>query len=601
MAERIDRIGQRFGDYVLHSRLGGGSFGDVYLGEQVHEHSLAAVKVLHVRLTRSEDLRAFINEVRTFRLQHPHIVRMLDVGLTQDETPFLVMTYAPGGTLRDRHPKGSRLSPAQVLGYVLPIASALQYAHDLHLIHRDVKPENMLLGAREELWLSDFGIVTVAHSTHSLSTEAMGGTVPYMAPEQIQGMSRPQSDQYALAIVVYEWLTGTWPFRGTAFEIAMQHQMTPPPALRTYRSELAPEVEQVVLTALAKDPKQRFASVLAFARALEQASQAEPTLVEPPSVPLIPDATSRVLQEEQHLPAEEERVRQAREEKQVSQVKQPEPAPVVPVSEATDTNSSQQPTERATPVPLMPVSQQTVGEVSTDIPSQPQTILPSSGEERLRQTGEERRQAEEETARQEEEQADTLEEERARKAEETVSDATEPATSAHQTPLPTEVARASKPSPLRPDAMVVVKPAKPSATQRFVLLGLAGLVIVALASGIAWFTTHPASPTAGIPAAPTASIPASPTASIPAAPALSITEFPLPTSRQLFHIAAGHDGNLWFTEVVYNQQYELIGSKIGRISPSGTITEFSVPTAKSGPDGITAGPDGNLWFRPGVM
>ncbi len=114
MAERIDRIGQRFGDYVLHSRLGGGSFGDVYLGEQVHEHSLAAIKVLHVRLTRSEDLRAFINEVRTFRLQHPHIVRMLDVGLTQDETPFLVMTYAPGGTLRDRHPKGSRLSPAQV-------------------------------------------------------------------------------------------------------------------------------------------------------------------------------------------------------------------------------------------------------------------------------------------------------------------------------------------------------------------------------------------------------------------------------------------------------------------------------------------------------
>jgi serine/threonine protein kinase len=350
MAERIDRIGQRFGDYVLHRRLGGGSFGDVYLGEQVHEHSLAAVKVLNIRLTRSEDLRAFINEVRTFRLQHPHIVRMLDVGLAQDETPFLVMTYAPGGTLRDRHPKGSRLSPAQVLGYVLPIASALQYAHDLHLVHRDVKPENLLLGAREELWLSDFGIVTVAHSTHSLTTEAMGGTVPYMAPEQLQGRPRPQSDQYALAIVVYEWLTGTWPFRGTAFEIAMQHQMTPSPALRTYRPELAPEVEQVVLTALAKDPKQRFASVLAFTHALEQAVQTEPpTLVEPLSVPLMPDATSGVLQEERHPTAEEERVRQTREEKQVSQVKQPEPAPAVPVSEATDTNSSQQPTEMATP------------------------------------------------------------------------------------------------------------------------------------------------------------------------------------------------------------------------------------------------------------
>jgi serine/threonine protein kinase len=445
MAERIDRIGQRFGDYVLQCRLGGGSFGDVYLGEQVHEHSLAAVKVLHIRLTRSEDLRAFINEVRTFRLQHPHIVRMLDVGLAQDETPFLVMTYAPGGTLRDRHPKGSRLSPAQVLSYVLPIASALQYAHDLHLIHRDVKPENLLLGAREELWLSDFGIVTVAHSTHTLTAEAMGGTVPYMAPEQIQGRPRLQSDQYALAIVVYEWLTGTWPFRGTAFEIAMQHQMTPPPALRTQVPELAPEVEQVVLRALAKDPKQRFASVLAFARALEQASQAESTLVEPPPAFLMPDATSGVLQEEQHLPAEEERVRPAREEKQASQVKQPEPAPAVPVAEATDINSSQQPAEMATPILPMPVSQQTVGEVSTDIASQPQTLLPLSGEERLRQAEEERRQAERERSRQEKEQAANFEEERAREVEETGLVATEPAISARPSQPTTEVARVSKP------------------------------------------------------------------------------------------------------------------------------------------------------------
>ena len=274
MAERTDQVGQRFGDYWLRRRLGGGGFGDVYLGEHVQTKSLAAVKVLHIRLTRSEDLRAFINEVRTFRLQHPHIVRVLDVGIASDETPFLVMAYAPNGTLRDQHPKGTRLLLSTVLAYVVPLASALQYAHDLHVVHRDVKPENMLLGVGEVLWLSDFGIATVAHSTGSLTTEGMGGTLPYMAPEQIQGRPRPQSDQYALAIVVYEWLTGTWPFRGTPIEIAMQHQMTPPPALRIQVPELAPEVEHVVLTALAKEPKQRFASVLDFARAFEQAYQA---------------------------------------------------------------------------------------------------------------------------------------------------------------------------------------------------------------------------------------------------------------------------------------------------------------------------------------
>src|SRR6266849_1355120 len=274
MAERTDRVGQRFGDYWLRRRLGGGGFGDVYLGEHVQTKSLAAVKVLHIRLTRSEDLRAFINEVRTFRLQHPHIVRVLDVGIASDETPFLVMAYAPNGTLRDRHPKGTRLLLSTVLAYVVPLASALQYAHDLNLIHRDVKPENMLLGAGEVLWLSDFGIATVAHSTGSLTTEGMGGTLPYMAPEQIGGRPRPQSDQYALAIVVYEWLAGTRPFQGTTVEIAMQHHMAPPPALRTRVPTVPPEVEQVVLTALSKDPKDRFGNVQAFATALVQAAQA---------------------------------------------------------------------------------------------------------------------------------------------------------------------------------------------------------------------------------------------------------------------------------------------------------------------------------------
>src|SRR6266702_7365462 len=107
MAGNVDRVGQRVGEYRLLRWLGSGGFGDVYLAEHLHEYTQVAVKVLHGRLTRHEDLKEFINEARTIHLKHPHIVSLLDFGIASDDTPFLVMTYAPHGTLRDRHPKGS--------------------------------------------------------------------------------------------------------------------------------------------------------------------------------------------------------------------------------------------------------------------------------------------------------------------------------------------------------------------------------------------------------------------------------------------------------------------------------------------------------------
>jgi len=246
----VDRVGQQFGQYRLTRFLGRGSFGEVYLGEHIHKNTLAAIKVLQARLT-NEDLKEFINEASTtFRLQHPNIVRLLDFGIGPDDTPFLTMAYAPNGTLRKRHPRGTRLPPDTVAGYVKQIAAALQHAHDERLIHRDVKPENILLGPNDAVWLSDFGIAAIAHSTRSLNTERSGGTVPYMAPEQIQGKPRPASDQYALGIMTYEWLCGERPFNGTAIEIAMQHALTPPPSLREKVPTISPEVEQVVMTAL---------------------------------------------------------------------------------------------------------------------------------------------------------------------------------------------------------------------------------------------------------------------------------------------------------------------------------------------------------------
>ncbi|MFL5698564.1 MAG: protein kinase domain-containing protein [Ktedonobacteraceae bacterium] len=281
-----DRVGQHLGNYQLIKQLGEGGFAEVYLGEHIHLGSHAAIKVLHSQLT-SDDVEKFRNEARTIvRLVHPHIVRLLEFGI-EGKTPFLVMDYAPNGTLRQRHPRGVPLPLTTVVSYVKSLADALQFAHDEKLIHRDIKPENMLLGRRNEILLSDFGIAIVAQSSRYQGTQDMAGTIAYMAPEQIQAHPRPASDQYSLAIVVYEWLTGERPFHGSFTEIAIKHSVVPPPPLREKLPTISPVIEQVVLTALAKDPKERFGSVQAFANALEQASQPNvPTFVKP-VVPIV--------------------------------------------------------------------------------------------------------------------------------------------------------------------------------------------------------------------------------------------------------------------------------------------------------------------------
>jgi WD40 repeat protein len=279
----VDRVGQQLGSYRLIRLLGQGGFAEVYLGEHIYLETPAAIKVLHTRLS-DEDAEHFRTEARTIaRLVHPHIVRVLDFGV-QGTTPFLVEDYAPNGTLRQLYPRGSRLPVATIVSYVRQIAEALQYAHDQRVIHRDVKPENMLLGRSHEVLLSDFGIAVMAQSSRYQSTEGMqeiAGTVAYMAPEQIQSRATPRSDQYALGIVVYEWLTGTRPFQGSFTEIAVKQVLTAPLALCEQIPSLPHGIEAVVMKALAKDPDQRFPSVKAFADALEAAYQQEPV---PPGV-----------------------------------------------------------------------------------------------------------------------------------------------------------------------------------------------------------------------------------------------------------------------------------------------------------------------------
>lgn len=268
----VGREGQQLGNYKLIHLLGTGGFADVYLGEHLYLGSQAAIKVLHTALA-DEDIADFLTEARRLvSLRHPHIVRVLDFAVEKN-IPFLVMEYVPNGSLRTRYPKGSRLPLEMIVSYVQQVADALQYIHDKKLIHRDVKPENILLRTNNEVVLSDFGIAAVSHTTGSLILQGQAGTPAYMAPEQVRKMPRPASDQYALGIVVYEWLCGTRPFDGSVWSISYQHLQVPPPPLRQHIPTIPSVLEEVVLKALSKAPQERFASVQAFAVALEQAYQ----------------------------------------------------------------------------------------------------------------------------------------------------------------------------------------------------------------------------------------------------------------------------------------------------------------------------------------
>src|SRR5438067_5804290 len=271
-----DRTGQQFGNYRLVSLLGAGGYAEVYLGQHVRFKQQAAIKLLHAHLS-GQEVEHFQHEAETIAtLAHPAIVRIFDFDV-QDGVPFLVMEYAPNGSLRRRYPKGSVVPLPQIVSSVKQVASALQYAHERKFIHRDIKPENMLVGRNEEVLLSDFGLAALAHSSASLSTQEAIGTLPYMAPEQIEGHPRAASDQYALGIVVYEWLCGSRPFEGSATEVMVQQLTMPPPPLHEQVATIRLGIEQVVLRMLAKEPKDRFASVRDFAEALEQASQLAPS------------------------------------------------------------------------------------------------------------------------------------------------------------------------------------------------------------------------------------------------------------------------------------------------------------------------------------
>jgi serine/threonine protein kinase len=257
------------GGYRLLERLGGGAFADVYRGEPLDPNEPpAAIKVLRVRPENS-DLVRFCQEATTIKkLKHENIVKIYHFGVEND-IPYLAVEFAPHGTLE--LPKDTRLSPEKAAEYLDQIADALDYIHRQGLMHRDIKPANLLLGEKPNgekvVLVSDFGLAQAIQNTSSQKTE-VAGTFAYAAPEQIAGKARKESDQYGVAAVLYQWLSGSFPFDNLLEKITPDSR--PKPLIGKIPG-ISQEMQDVLFKGLAREPKDRYPDVRTFAKAFKRA------------------------------------------------------------------------------------------------------------------------------------------------------------------------------------------------------------------------------------------------------------------------------------------------------------------------------------------
>ncbi|HEX6250675.1 MAG TPA: protein kinase, partial [Gemmatimonadaceae bacterium] len=265
----------------IERELGAGGMATVYLAEDVRHHRKVAIKVLHPELSAVLGPERFLKEIElTANLQHPHILPLFDSG-NADGLLFYVMPYVEGETLRGRLEREQQLPIADALRITTEVADALEYAHKRGVVHRDVKPENILLHDGRPL-VADFGIalaVQQAGGSRMTQTGMSLGTPQYMAPEQAMGDKGVdhRADIYALGAIAYEMLTGEPPFTGPNSQaIVAKVLTTDPTALTVKRRSIPPHVEEAVLTALEKMPADRFGSAAAFAAAIAGADAASP-------------------------------------------------------------------------------------------------------------------------------------------------------------------------------------------------------------------------------------------------------------------------------------------------------------------------------------
>ncbi len=265
---------QTLGKYQLLQEIGRGGMGAVYKAYDPFLDRTVAIKLLAPHLVWEKDfVERFLREARAAaRLRHPNIIEIHDVG-QEGSNYYFVMAYMPGSSLKELTARQSRLPPAKALPILRQLADALDYIHAKGLVHRDVKPANIMFDERDQAVLMDFGIVKAAQESRLTATGSSIGTPHYMSPEQIQGQPvDARTDQYALGIIAFELLTGRVPFDAdTTTAILYKHVNAPPPSATACCPDLPSAIETVLNRALSKSPDERYATCGDLAKALEQA------------------------------------------------------------------------------------------------------------------------------------------------------------------------------------------------------------------------------------------------------------------------------------------------------------------------------------------
>ncbi|XKH51466.1 Stk1 family PASTA domain-containing Ser/Thr kinase [Chryseomicrobium palamuruense] len=323
-------IGKRIsGRYKLEKHIGGGGMSNVYLAHDMILDRDVAIKILRYDFSNEEDLhRRFQREALSVTsLTHDNIVTIYDVGEDGD-IHYIVMEHVKGQTLKEYIADNAPVQPAKAVTIMKQLLSAIEHAHEHHIVHRDIKPQNILLDEEGNVKVTDFGIAMALSATSFTQTNSVLGTVHYLSPEQARGgTATRKSDIYALGIVLFELLTGQLPFKGeSAVSIALKHLQAETPSVRAINAAIPQSLENVVLRATAKKPEDRYVSVKEMHAHIARSLDTD-YLNEPKYVPSVDDDATKVMPViKQPIPLDE--IQETRKLEDRKPKVDPAPAPV---------------------------------------------------------------------------------------------------------------------------------------------------------------------------------------------------------------------------------------------------------------------------------